>query len=127
MPSFAAGSSLGAPKLPTYSAWPAASQPTDSGLTKPWIVRSETTFGAAAPAAVAMAARAKLAISFVFTVSSSFLQVRRRGLQLAALDAGDDGGDLRVGGRGDARLGTLAGDEAVHRVDLRAPALEDVL
>src|SRR4051812_23293736 len=74
-----------------------------------------------------MAARAKLAISFVFTVSSSFLQVRRRGLQLAAVDAGDDGRDLRVGGRGDARLGAFAGDEAVHRVDLRAPALEDVL
>src|SRR5258706_1768006 len=53
--------------------------------------------------------------------------MRRRGLDLAALDARDDLGDLRVCRRGNSGRGALARDEAVHRVDLRAPALEDVL
>src|SRR5258706_14235129 len=53
--------------------------------------------------------------------------MRRRGLDLAALDARDDLRDLRVRRRGNSGRGALARDEAVHRADLRAPALEDVL
>ena len=47
---------------------------------------------------------------------------RRRGLELAALDARDDLGELLVARRRHADLGALARDVAVHRVDLGAPA-----
>ena len=47
--------------------------------------------------------------------------------ELAALDARDDLGQLLVARRGHADLGALARDVAVHRVDLGAPAFEDVL
>src|SRR2546421_402927 len=53
--------------------------------------------------------------------------MRRRWLDLAALDARDDLRDLRVRRRGNSGHGAFARDEAVHRVDLGAAALEDVL
>src|SRR5262249_49495341 len=48
-------------------------------------------------------------------------------LQLAALDAHDEIGQHRVGAAGDADLLAFAHDEAVHEIDLGAPALLHVL
>src|SRR5438105_1264743 len=54
-------------------------------------------------------------------------EVRRRGLELAALDARDELGELHMARCCHAHFGALAGDVAVHLLDLGAPALEDVL
>src|SRR5688572_4952577 len=54
-------------------------------------------------------------------------QDRRRRRQFPALDASDDGGELLVAGRGHPDLCALARDIAVHRIDLGAPPLDDVL
>src|SRR3954464_5075240 len=61
-------------------------------------------------------------------ISLKRLGDQRRGrLDLAPLDPGDDLDEPRVAGRRHAGFGALARDVAVHGVDLRAPALQDVL